>query len=282
MKILGLDLSITATGLCLLDFDSLSNKEIFSKTLNGDKKLFDFVNLTTEQINVSRLIYIENEIEKLLEGVSLVVIENYAFDAKFNRERLGELHGVVKRLLFKANIPFILIDTSKLKKVLTGDSHNPTNLKVKQWILKATKERYNIDFKNNDDECDAFGLALIGLFYKDLALLDKLIIDDNIKNDIRLVIEKIYDKKNIKKVKKDLSYYFNLKYNIVCKQKDNKYVCCIEHFNVYGYGNTIKKSFLDLEKNKRLKIREFRKAKQRITYPISQTGKISYIIEKNK
>lgn len=283
MKILGLDLSVTGTGLCVLDIDTLLNKDFVSQTFNGDKKLFEGKDLTVEQINVKRLIYIENEIEKHLEGVELVVVENYAFDAKFNRERLGELHGVIKRMLYKRNIPFILIDTAKLKKVLTGNSHNPTTLKVKQWILNSTKKRYNIDFENRDDECDAFGLALIGLFFKDIRLLDKTSLNENVKEDITFVVNKLYDKKdNPKKVKKNLSYYFNLKYNTICTFENGEYVSFIEYFNVFGYGKTLKKSLLDLEKNKRLKIRELKKNKKRITYPTSQTGKISYVVKKEK
>lgn len=283
MNILGLDLSVTGTGICLLNSTEVLSKKFFSKTLNGDKKLFECEDLTVEQINISRLIYIEDEIKELLNGVDFVVIENYAFDAKFNRERLGELHGVIKRLLYKNNIPFILVDTAKLKKVLTGNSHNPTSLKVKQWVLNSTKERFLIDFENRDDECDAFGLALIGLFYKDINLIDKLEVSKEVKEDISLVINRMYENKNAnKKVKKNLSYYFNLKYNTVCRFKDNQYVSYIEYFDVFGYGNTLKKSLLDLEKNKRLKIREMKKNKQRITYPTSQKAKISYIIKKNE
>lgn len=280
-KILGLDLSVTGTGLCVLDFDTLIKKTFFSKTIHCEKSLFQDDKLTVEDINVMRLIHIEEEVERHLQGIDLVVIENYAFDAKFNRERLGELHGVIKRLLYKNNIPFLLIDTAKLKKVLTGDSRNPTKLPVKKWVLKETKNRYDIDFEDRDDECDAFGLSFIGLMYKNIELLDNLNVENKVKEEITEVINKIKTQKTQgKKVKKDLSYYFNLKYNIICYFKDNKYITYIKYFDVYGEGTTIKKSLSSLEKNKRLIIREMRKNKKRITYPSNENGKISYIISK--
>lgn len=270
MKVLGIDASLTATGLCLLDLESLNNRKPKTKTL------------TTELIDMERMLFIENEVKELAADVDLVIIENYAFDAKYNREKLAELQGIIKRRLYLMNKRVLLIDTHKAKKVLTGNSTNPTDLEVKKWILNATKERFNIDFKNKDGDCDSFGLAVVGLctFYKDN--LNVLKFDQIILDDIKEVLTKLEEQKNKVKIKKNLSYYFSLPFFITCTFENDIYKTYIPDLDVFGEGNTIKKSLAALEKNKRLKIRELRKNKVRIKLTKSKSGKVAYNSKRNQ
>lgn len=91
---MGLDVSLTGTGIEILDQDA---ERVYSSTvgysLNGAK---------TEREAVERLVWIANEIVGLVKkfGVELVGVEGYAFGAKYGRERLAELHGVLKSQLF--------------------------------------------------------------------------------------------------------------------------------------------------------------------------------------
>ena len=265
-KILGIDASLTATGICVLDINSLNNREIHTETLENDLK------------GIERILFIEKCIETYAKDVDLVVMENYAYDAKYNREKLAELQGVIKRRLYLMNKKLILIDTSNLKKVLTGESKNPTSLKTKEWVMQYTKNRYKIDFKGKDDECDAFGLSLIGLFT--IVDLEEFNIINYIKGDIKEVVDKIKSKEKSKpKIKKNLSYYFNLPYNIIGEKKiDNNeevYSINIPYLDVSGVGSTLKKAIKDLEKNRNSKVRELRKNKKRIM--CKDTRKVSFV-----
>lgn len=288
MKILGLDISLTGTGLCIVDFDTLKTKEVFSKTLSFDlvelKKTLSTEKIVSKQeifaAEMQRILYIEKEIINYSKNIDFVVIENYAFGSKFNREKLGEITGILKRRLYLLGIPILLVDTSKVKKILTGDSRNPTKSNVKKWVLDGTKNRFGIDFQKRDDECDSFGLALIGLFYKKPNLVNTLILDDKIKEDIFYVLEKIEEQKK-KKQKKNISYYFHLPYDITVFVENNIYVSRINYLEVEGKGVTIKKSLIDLEKQKRLKIRELRSSKKRITLQKKKIGRVSFLIKKN-
>ena len=261
-KILGIDASLTATGICVLDINSLNNREIYTETLENDLK------------GIERILYIEKCIMEYAKDVDLVVMENYAYDAKYNREKLAELQGVIKRRLYLMNKKLILIDTSNLKKVLTGESKNPTSLKTKEWVMQYTKNRYKIDFKGKDDECDAFGLSLIGLFT--IVDLEEFNIINYIKGDIKEVVDKIKSKEKSKpKIKKNLSYYFNLPYNIVAEKKEEGYLLSIPYLEVSGVGSTLKKAIKDLEKNRNSKVRELRKNKKRIM--CKDTRNVSFV-----
>lgn len=267
MKILGIDASLSATGICLLDTDSFNNKSFISKTLSTSFK------------GMERLLYIEKQVAEYAEKADYIVMENYAFDAKYNREVLGELQGILKRRLYLMKKQLLLIDTHKLKKVLTGKSKNPTTLKVKDWIVKSVNTRYNIDFTNRDDECDAFGLALIGLCYYDQNSLQSINIDDTIYADIKEVIQSIANKP-MKKVKKNLSYYFALPYDVICTKENETYIARINDLDVVGEGSTIKKALSSLEKSKRLAIRALRKNKKRVKFSKNNAGRVRYIEHK--
>lgn len=266
MKILGIDASLSATGICLLDLDSFNNKTFLRDTLRSDLK------------DMERILYIEKRIMDYAKNVDLVVIENYAFDAKYNRETLGELQGVIKRRLYLMNKPILLLDTHKCKEVLTGVSRNPTNLKTKEWIMSYTKDRFNIDFNGEDNECDAFGLALIGLSYLDNNIINKLNVSDDVRYSINKIIKKIEEQKK-PKIKKNLSYYFSLPFGVKCILEKDIYKLYIKDLEVFAEGITLKKALVALEKEKRLKIRELRKNKKRIKFTKSKANTFSFVIK---
>lgn len=291
MKVLGIDASLTGTGLCLLDLEKLNNRQPITITLDANVKLIEKKlrekniikeNDTNDQIErkiqCERWLYIEKGVEKYAKDVELVVIENYAFDAKYRRESLAELQGIIKRKLYLMNIPFLPIDTKKEKKVLTGFSSNPTSLPVKQWVLEYTKQRYNIDFKNEDNECDAFGLAIIALALVTPNFMKNFSLNDDILININEVINAIHEPK---KIKKNLNYYFNIPYYIECEYINNEYIVSIPDFEIKEKNISLKKALVNIEKQKRNIIREMRKTKKRISYSKKNLNKVSFKIKKN-
>ena len=89
--ILGLDLSLTSSGLCYIpdewvpgDWDSLVTASVGLAKKQAD--------------TIDRLIYIRDSILYFADSfhVSHVFIENYAFGKRFQAHQLGELGGVVR------------------------------------------------------------------------------------------------------------------------------------------------------------------------------------------
>lgn len=266
--VLGIDASLTATGLCLLTWNYINGEMPVTTTLTN--------NLT----GVPRLIYIEQEIEKWAKNADLIVIENYAYERKFKREVLGELQGVIKRRLYLMGKETLIINTQKVKKVLTGSGNKPAkykNIDIKKWTIMETKKNYNIDFENRDNECDAFGLALIGLFlemYKrNPKYLDKYPL-------ARTTIRQIVNQSN-KRTKKTLQYYCKLPFKIyVSKKTDGTYEAYCPGLEYRASGESAQKALDNLLKGKKNRIKEMRKNKIRIKTYKKYMGGVSFIVKK--
>lgn len=86
-----------------------------------------------------------------------VFIEGYAYGAKYQRESLAELGGVIRRYLYLAKLSFWVIPPTSVKLFVTG-----TGKASKNYMKKCTKEKWDQTFKS-DDVCDAYGLARLGM-----------------------------------------------------------------------------------------------------------------------
>jgi crossover junction endodeoxyribonuclease RuvC len=150
--ILALDLSLTSTGYCKLLFDS------------GSKYDYDIGLIKTNLKGVARLNYVESKIFALLLTYNrlnlLVILEGYSFGSRGRATfSSGELGGIVRLLLFKNNIKTLIAPPTSLKKFITGKGNAPkSDMKMK------TLAKYDIEF-TDDNECDAFGLAMMGKAY---------------------------------------------------------------------------------------------------------------------
>lgn len=174
----GLDLSLTKTGMCAL-FDStvFETDTVGHLTLRGSERL-DFV------FDGIRRFF--QKITDAGDTIDMVAVEGYALGTpggkSFDR---AELAGLVKWWLYKQNYPFIIVVPGTLKKFATG---NGSADKIQMCL--CARETYGVEFeadwgyrydakkpkprpanwgtKDNhwrNDECDAYFLANVAAAY---------------------------------------------------------------------------------------------------------------------
>lgn len=142
---LGLDLSLTATGIVLLGTDGQLLQHRTVRTEPG-------------QPAGRRLALIVDEVVDSWRRwqPALVAAEQQAMHAKFAASAIGEVHGAVKYGLAKAGLPVPLyVAATTLKKYATGRG-NGEKSDVKMAILEKWKERMT-----QNDQADAYVLARI-------------------------------------------------------------------------------------------------------------------------
>lgn len=150
---IGLDLSLTASGVVVVDISShsvLSQNVITSKPSDG-----------TTVGEIVRLNKIVDEVigTIVLFSPEIVVIEGLAFMAKNTTAlvQLSALNYFVRRELVSRGIPFLIVAPPTLKKFLTGHGNAQ-----KDQIMLETYKRYGESFLDNN-LCDAYGLARCGV-----------------------------------------------------------------------------------------------------------------------
>jgi Holliday junction resolvasome RuvABC endonuclease subunit len=130
-EILGIDPSSSSTGFAIKENEKILTGNIVPKTSG-----------------FSRLIYIEKELRKILENKTpFVAIEGYAMNAKWGREKAGELGGIIRRLLYFKKRPLLIISPLTIKAWVKA--------KGKDTIMLEILDRYKIKISNND-AADAF------------------------------------------------------------------------------------------------------------------------------
>jgi Holliday junction resolvasome RuvABC endonuclease subunit len=145
--VMGLDLSLTGTGVVAVD----NNWRIVEKRL---------ITSSPKEENTPRLAKIALSIHLCVGKIlpDLVIIEGPAFGIGKTTSmfQLGELAGIVKRDLFIANYPFIIVPPTVLKKFVTGKGNAKKDL-----MLLAIHKKFGEDFED-DNLADAYALARYG------------------------------------------------------------------------------------------------------------------------
>lgn len=158
--IIGLDLSLRATGYCLE---------------NGVCSV-----LRTKDTGAARLAYFYSELHEVIRAnqVTLAVLEGYSMASKGRVYSIGELGGLVRLMLWRRGIKTLIVPPTQLKMFVTG-SGQPGRLnrkglsksqlvslkKYNKQIVKITLERtYHENFED-DNAADAYGLMLMGQQY---------------------------------------------------------------------------------------------------------------------
>lgn len=156
--LLGLDVSLTSTGIALLDADT-------TYILDSLKTLpIDGIHVERHHKILTALTFHLNWIkENVSEDADIWgVIEGYAYgkDPKRGSQviTLAEIGGLVRYVVWRyTGHPLIVVAPNTLKLFVTGHGH----AKKEQMLLFLFK-KYGIEFKNND-EAEAFALAKMGL-----------------------------------------------------------------------------------------------------------------------
>lgn len=151
IKIIGLDLSLTSTGIC---------------SFHSETKLFNAraVKTSNKFKYEHRYAQILEEIKKEITGADRYIffIEGYSFGSfprSSSMSYLLELGGVVKFYLSNSLFEFVSVPPTLLKKFITGKG----NAKKEDMKLHTYK-KYGEEFKTSD-ATDAFGLAAMGCAY---------------------------------------------------------------------------------------------------------------------
>lgn len=141
-RILGIDPSMTGCGLAML--------------IDGQLKLAQTISTPPDWTRGHRLEEIETGVEAFLlgYGADIVAMEGYAFGAKFNREEMGEVGGVIKAMLYHHNVEPAIWQNTSWKKLVFGNGKLP-----KDEIRLAAFQRYGVAIKDMN-QVEAFCVAM--------------------------------------------------------------------------------------------------------------------------
>jgi crossover junction endodeoxyribonuclease RuvC len=150
MIIIGLDISLTGTGVVVLE-----NENVKHELLIKSKPPIEKNNVT----EIERLTLIRDKMISVIKEnpPDLVVIEGMAFMAKgTSLTQLSYLNYAIRAYLWENHIRFLLVAPPSLKKFITG--HGKAE---KEEIMEIIFTKYHIAATDNNI-ADAFSLAVIG------------------------------------------------------------------------------------------------------------------------
>lgn len=139
-RVVGLDLSLTATGIAYRDGTTDTVK---TKAKDGDRRLLQIA----EAVRIA-----------LAPGPSpdLVVLEDIPQNS-FAAKPISMVHGVVRAALIEAGVPYVLVTAATLKAYATGKGSGD-----KVPMAMAAYKRAGLEFED-DNQCDAWWLRAAGL-----------------------------------------------------------------------------------------------------------------------
>lgn len=144
-SVVGLDMSLTATGFCLKQ---------------GQRLSIDTVKTTPKSApnDLARLRLITHEMMKRIpRDVKMVCIEDYFTPS--NRQQIGaaiklvSLGTMIRMALYEAGMPFYVVAPSQIKKFATGKG-----VGQKSIVVREVYKRWGVDAKD-DNQADATVLA---------------------------------------------------------------------------------------------------------------------------
>jgi len=179
MQIVGLDLSLNATGLAWA-----ANGHTQTETLKPPKGI----------TGLPRLDWICCQVRERTATVQLVVMEGLSFASKgqMSLERAG-LAYAVRLQLWRLTVPFVTVPPSTLKKFVTGSGKAEKN----KMLLEVWR-RWHIEAAD-DNQADAVGLVMIGRALVEPMPLIQAQVDviHKIERDNREVLEAVRVRENL-------------------------------------------------------------------------------------
>lgn len=147
LRVLALDLSITATGICLPNGTTTTVK---TNSKHGDRRL--------QQIVTEVGLALGEDTTSIGDGVDVVVMEEAPPGLKGPAiKAIHMVHGAVRLRLLDFDTPYVLINPTTLKGFATGSTSAD-----KTAMAMAAYKRAGIEF-GDDNQCDAWWLRAAGL-----------------------------------------------------------------------------------------------------------------------
>lgn len=141
MTIATFDLSLTATG--------------YARWTSGID--FGTVHPAKGYSGLRRLDYVCREVVELARGADIVLMEDVAFSKnKAYAKEIAGLAYLVRHALWKRDQPFLLAQSTSLKKFATGSGKAEKNM-----VLLSVFRRFEVE-ATNDNEADAIALLFLG------------------------------------------------------------------------------------------------------------------------
>ena len=150
----GIDHSLTGTGVVVIDQDGCILEQKLIKT-------------TSDDIDEKRMTYIIDELSFIPKIVRLkrVYIEGPSYMSTGQAVlQMGALHYLIRIFLYRKKVKYKIIAPGTLKKFVCGPGQG--NAKKEQMLLNIYK-KWNLEFKDNNT-ADAYCLARLALedYYK--------------------------------------------------------------------------------------------------------------------
>ena len=159
MNIVGLDLSLTATGIA-----TVAGCEVLRTDLRGCERLAwlrEMVLVACGCFHNADGWQADPYDDRLAD---LVVLEDYAYSRANQAHQIGELHGVIRLALHEAEIPVVLVAPTARAKYATGKGNAG-----KAEVLAAAIRRLGYD-GHDDNEADAMWLRQMAIDHYGLTL----------------------------------------------------------------------------------------------------------------
>lgn len=145
MIVVGLDVSLTATGVARVDTDS---GHVRVRTLSSGSRR-----------GHARLEWIRQEILEELRGADFAGIEGFAFMARSaNADEIYGLGHLVRHAVWLRRVPYAIVPPASLKLYVTGDGNSD---KTPLW-RELAKSFSHVDV-GDDNQADALGIATMVL-----------------------------------------------------------------------------------------------------------------------
>ena len=156
MRIIGIDPSLTGTGVITLNNGKIEDKQLIKTKPTGDDKVKE----------LERLMKIRNDIY-MRSDIRLAVMEGIAFSVRNTVAlvQLSALNYFIRERLLLRGTPFVICQATTLKKFACGHGNAP-----KDNMMMEVYKRWHVTLTDNNQN-DAFLLAKIG----------EALLDDKIK-----------------------------------------------------------------------------------------------------
>jgi len=164
MRIVALDLSLTATGVAVWT--------------SGVETTLRVNSPPNSMRGMRRLEWHLREVVALSIGADLVVLEGYAFARPNQAHQIGELGGVIRLALHTRRLPYVEVAPSALKKYATGKGNAPKEM----VLVEAVKRLGYTGADNNVADAlwllqmaqDAYGLSSVEMPKVNRQALEKI------------------------------------------------------------------------------------------------------------